>query len=377
MKAESRNWRCVVIWLVWLLAFGVPAQERPIITTPNSREFLRPPAGDSPATMRNFLGLIGGTNLIGGGTSNYLAIWTGTNSLGSLGTNDVPHGGTGLGAVGTTGYSLVSTGSGFGFSNIVSSVTSLSNITDSGYASLVRSNLIVTGGGAGTLGLTVGANVLVVTNSNVGIGTTGLGYKLEVANTSGLTSLMRVENNDYNAVDTGTALVFTTGAASGNTYVRQQVFTAGGNGAGSLVLQNSGGNVGIGTTGPLSKLSINGGVHVGSDSDAGDNNILVDGTTTSVGDFILNTAGGKIQIKEGSNASMGIATLDGGTPARYTVTNSLVAADSRIFLTVNAYNDLFGYVAVTSRVVSTNFVITSALAGDTNQVVWHIINPAP
>ena len=36
--------------------------------------------------------------------------------------------------------------------------------------------------------------------------------------------------------------------------------------------------VGIGTTSPLSKLSINGGLHVGGDSDAGDNNLLVDGT---------------------------------------------------------------------------------------------------
>ncbi len=38
------------------------------------------------------------------------------------------------------------------------------------------------------------------------------------------------------------------------------------------------GNVGINTTTPISKLSINGGLHVGGDSDAGDNNLLVDGT---------------------------------------------------------------------------------------------------
>jgi hypothetical protein len=37
------------------------------------------------------------------------------------------------------------------------------------------------------------------------------------------------------------------------------------------------GSVGIGTIAPLSKLSINGGVHVGGDSDPGDNNLLVDG----------------------------------------------------------------------------------------------------
>ncbi|NEP52526.1 MAG: hypothetical protein F6K65_28495, partial [Moorea sp. SIO3C2] len=41
------------------------------------------------------------------------------------------------------------------------------------------------------------------------------------------------------------------------------------------------GNVGIGTTTPGAKLSINGGLHVGGDSDPGDNNLLVDGTTTT------------------------------------------------------------------------------------------------
>jgi hypothetical protein len=40
----------------------------------------------------------------------------------------------------------------------------------------------------------------------------------------------------------------------------------------------TGGNIGIGTKSPLSTLCVNGGVHIGSDSDAGDNNLLVDGT---------------------------------------------------------------------------------------------------
>ncbi|NEO94547.1 MAG: hypothetical protein F6K56_31920, partial [Moorea sp. SIO3G5] len=41
------------------------------------------------------------------------------------------------------------------------------------------------------------------------------------------------------------------------------------------------GNVGIGTTNPRAKLSINGGLHVGGDSDPGNNNLLVDGCTTT------------------------------------------------------------------------------------------------
>ena len=56
------------------------------------------------------------------------------------------------------------------------------------------------------------------------------------------------------------------------------------------------GNVGIGTETGLSKLSINGGLHVGGDSDAGDNNAIIDGTlgvtgvTTLTG--LLNANGG-------------------------------------------------------------------------------------
>jgi hypothetical protein len=54
-------------------------------------------------------------------------------------------------------------------------------------------------------------------------------------------------------------------------------------------IQIASSNVGIGTTAPASKLAINGGVHVGGDSDAGDNNLLVDGTGTITGAFGCNT----------------------------------------------------------------------------------------
>ncbi len=44
-----------------------------------------------------------------------------------------------------------------------------------------------------------------------------------------------------------------------------------------------GGQVGIGTTLPSAKLAVNGGLHVGGNSDPGDNNLLVDGNTEIVG----------------------------------------------------------------------------------------------
>lgn len=48
-------------------------------------------------------------------------------------------------------------------------------------------------------------------------------------------------------------------------------------GAGDRIYISTIGNVGIGTTAGLAKLSINGGVHIGGDTDPGDNNLLVDG----------------------------------------------------------------------------------------------------
>lgn len=68
---------------------------------------------------------------------------------------------------------------------------------------------------------------------------------------------------------------------------------------------NSSGNVGIGTTTPSSKLSINGGLHVGGDSDAGDNNILADGTITGLSFIGAGTGltGTASSLSIGGNAS--------------------------------------------------------------------------
>jgi hypothetical protein len=81
------------------------------------------------------------------------------------------------------------------------------------------------------------------------------------------------------------------------------------------------GNVGIGTTGPLSKLSINGGLHVGGDSDAGDNNILADGTIagsnlsgTNTGDNAANSSSTYIGTTQVAlNRGTGALTLAGIT----------------------------------------------------------------
>jgi len=129
-------------------------------------------------------------------------------------------------------------------------------------------------------------------NGNVGIGTTAPGEKLDITGNvrisqSNYLKFPHSSESDANDGKIGAALFGTglnlVGSKTDTTYRKFSLF-------GEITqLQNGGtntwvgtnyfsGNVGIGTTTPLSKLSINGGLHVGGDSDAGDNNLIVDGT---------------------------------------------------------------------------------------------------
>ncbi|KKN54245.1 hypothetical protein LCGC14_0594270 [marine sediment metagenome] len=115
------------------------------------------------------------------------------------------------------------------------------------------------------------------TNNRLGIGVNTPAYKLDV--TSGTDNIVaNFESTDAEAFITfHDNTTVTNRTAIGAIGTRMGIF-AGGSERISIL---TGGNVGIGTTTPLSKLSINGGLHVGGDSDAGDNNLLVDGTIGS------------------------------------------------------------------------------------------------
>lgn len=91
---------------------------------------------------------------------------------------------------------------------------------------------------------------------NVGIGITTPTRKLEVKNSSGNNQSFTLMNNDFVAGTTGTSMQFATGSATGNTYYKLQVLNSGESGSGNIVLQSDGGNVGVGTVSPTSKLQV-------------------------------------------------------------------------------------------------------------------------
>ena len=89
------------------------------------------------------------------------------------------------------------------------------------------------------------------------------------------------------------------------------------------------------------------------------------------GNLALLTAGNKIKIATGSNASVGTATLVGGT---VTVNTTAVTASSKIFLTYDLFGGIPGSLEVGTITAGTSFVINSSSTLDTSDVNWWIIN---
>ena len=156
-------------------------------------------------------------------------------------------------------------------------------------------NFLTTADNTAEVNATYTSRMAILNSGNVGIGTTGPGYKLDVSGDFRTTGYMGQTGSNANLWFNETTTFI--GRAGGTNYhidgsllgdlaVRstsgQKLLLGTGT---TLGLAINAGNVGIGTTGPLSKLSINGGLHVGGDSDAGDNNILADGTITATTQF--------------------------------------------------------------------------------------------
>lgn len=98
-------------------------------------------------------------------------------------------------------------------------------------------------------------------------------------------------------------------------------------------------------------------------------------TTTgnvSFGNVTLGTAGNKINITTGTNASAGTGTLVGGT---VTISTTAVTANSLIFLqdTASTLTNV-GVLSVSSKSAGTSFTVTSANVLDTSTFNWVLFN---
>lgn len=79
-------------------------------------------------------------------------------------------------------------------------------------------------------------------------------------------------------------------------------------------------------------------------------------------------------VADGSNERMGLsAAMTAGT---VTVNNTLVTANSRIFLTPQGTGGTGGSVSVSARSNGTSFTILSTSNTDTRTVAWLILEPA-
>ena len=109
------------------------------------------------------------------------------------------------------------------------------------------------------------------------------------------------------------------------------------------------------------------------------NNTVLSGSLNVSNNTVLSGSlrvSGDILFSSGSNKTMGTFVLDGGNPGVATVSNSLVTANSLIFLTkqTNVHSGN-GTVSVTSKGTGT-FSVTSNHNGDTDTVAYLIINPS-
>jgi hypothetical protein len=99
--------------------------------------------------------------------------------------------------------------------------------------------------------------VRIDSSGNLLLGTTSATYGGQLTVKSvGQTSLS-LQNSNFVAASAGTQLNSYFGATTGNTYAALQVNSGGGLAFNDLVLQPNGGNLGIGTTSPISRLHVN------------------------------------------------------------------------------------------------------------------------
>lgn len=92
-----------------------------------------------------------------------------------------------------------------------------------------------------------------------------------------------------------------------------------------------------------------------------------------IGNLVVDTVGKGLEVKEGANARMGVATLIGPS---VTVANTSITAATRIFLTRQATIGTNGILSVAALTPGVSFSITSTNGADNGIVAWMLVEPA-
>ena len=144
-------------------------------------------------------------------------------------------------------------------------------------------------------------------NVGLGTGTASLVRRFTVLNASGSSQTLTLANSDFVSGSIGTSLQFSSAANTGDTYYKLQAWRAGETAVSHIVLQDQGGNVGIGTTtNPVAKLEVknNSGTTAGTylaqfyntattlSSTGGGVNIQIDATTGTGWPLMFSKSGG-------------------------------------------------------------------------------------
>jgi hypothetical protein len=169
-----------------------------------------------------------------------------------------------------------------------------------------------------------GNNTIInLTGGNVGIGTATPGSLLHINNDSGAATYERLlqgrsaVNNSFSLGAGGNDIYFAAAGGGGLHFaVNSDLGVTGASVPSNVVMTIlTGGNVGIGTATPAAKLAVNGGAHVGGDSDPGDNNLSVDGTSTLTGTVAIGSGTPIAKVVSATD------TLDFGNTATLTSTD--------------------------------------------------------
>lgn len=297
---------------------GVRAQLPPDLVTAT-----RPPTSSDKAYVRGTLWL--------DKSASTAWMWPGSGSWISLGSGTT---GAIVTLTGGSGGALSPTAGNMnllGTANQITSTGSGSTITFSIPSSFTApGSITATTSIASTTTLTAGTSLAVTTSATVG---TTLG----VTGATTLAALTQVGTCNINASGAG-------------------VTTIGTGGTGAVNIGNATGNTAV--TGSLTATTTL--------------TATLGAITATNGNLVLGTAGNKIVIPTGSNASVGTSSAMSGTPGAVTVSTTASSATAKIFYSRATTGGTPGQVSITAQ-DGTGFTLTST-GNETSTFNWWIIN---